>query len=210
MRVRSLATLVVAVAVSITLAACSATDSTAPTTPSASPSRQLTAPTDTANKNLLGLLLGAPTTVTPLLRTYNINAPITVSKKIGILGGALAIPQAGVTIIVPPLAIPSAKTISVTALPGNKVAYEFAPHGLKFVLPLIMTQDLRSTEARNGGLLDALSLQVGYFPDASRVTSVTELLNVQVDLLNQTAITTLWHFSGYIYASGRSGDDDSF
>ena len=59
MRVRSLATLVVAVAVTVTLAACGATDSTAPNSPAASPSRQLSATTDTANKNLLGLLPGA-------------------------------------------------------------------------------------------------------------------------------------------------------
>jgi hypothetical protein len=206
MRVRSLATLVVAVAVTVTLAACGATDSTAPSTPAASPSRQLSASNDTANKNLLGLLLGTTQEINPLLRTTNITSPITVSKRIGILGGAIAIPQAGLTVIVPPLAIPATKTISVTALPGNKVAYEFAPHGLRFTLPLIMTQDLRNTQARKGGLLDALSLKVGYFPDANHVTSVTELLNVQVDLLNQTAISTIWHFSGYIYAGGRESD----
>lgn len=206
MRVRSLATLVAAVAVTVTLAACGATDSTAPSTPAASASRQLSATNDTANKNLLGLLLGTTKEINPLLRTNNITSPITVSKRIGILGGAIAIPQAGLTVIVPPLAIPSTKTISVTALPGNKVAYEFEPHGLRFTLPLIMTQDLRNTEARKGGLLDALSLKVGYFPDANHVTSVTELLNVQVDLLNQTAISTIWHFSGYIYAGGRESD----
>ena len=44
----------------------------------------------------------------------------------------------------------------------------------------------------------------GYYPDDTKITSVTELLNVNVDLLNQTAISTIWHFSGYIYASGRS------
>jgi hypothetical protein len=190
----------------VTLAACGATDSTAPSTPAASASRQLSATNDTANKNLLGLLLGTTKEINPLLRTNNITSPITVSKRIGILGGAIAIPQAGLTVIVPPLAIPSTKTISVTALPGNKVAYEFEPHGLRFTLPLIMTQDLRNTEARKGGLLDALSLKVGYFPDANHVTSVTELLNVQVDLLNQTAISTIWHFSGYIYAGGRESD----
>jgi hypothetical protein len=212
MRVRSLAALVAAVAVSVTLAACGATDSTAPTTPAvAAPDHVAAAPTDSANQSLLGGLLGgllgSTQEITPLLRTTNISSPITVSKRIGILGGVIAIPQAGLTIVVPPLAVPVTKTISVTALAGNKVAYEFAPHGLKFTLPLVMTQNLRNTEARSGGLLDALSLKVGYFPDANRVTSVTELLNVQVDLLNQTAITTLWHFSGYIYASGRRGGD---
>lgn len=211
MRVRSLAALVVAVAVSVTLAACGATDSTAPTSPAAPALQQTIAPRDTASASLLGGLLGGvlgtSQQVTPLTRLTPLAAPITVSKRIGILGGTLAIPQAGVLIVVPPLAIPSTKTISVTALAGSNVAYEFAPHGLKFTLPLVMTQDISHTQARNGGLLDALSLKVGYFPDASQMTTVTELLNVQVDLLNQTAIATLWHFSGYIYAGGRASSD---
>lgn len=88
---------------------------------------------------------------------------------------------------------------------GDKLAYEFEPHGLKFTLPLVMTQNLTKTDA-SGGLLGLLNLKVGYFPDDKNVTSVTELLGVQLDLLNQTAITTLWHFSGYIVAVGRDGD----
>lgn len=203
MRVRSFVTLVATVAATITLAACGATDSTAPT--AASASHQLAA--DSANRNLLGTLLGGSQQVTPLLRNTSLTAPITVSKNIGILGGTIAIPQAGLAIIVPPLAIPVTKTITVTALAGNKVAYEFAPHGLKFALPLIMTQDYSKTNAQSG-LLDLLSLKLGYFSDRNNVTSVTELLPVQINLLNTTAISTVWHFSGYIYASGRG--DDSF
>jgi hypothetical protein len=201
MRVRSLAALVAAVAVSVTLAACGATDSTAPTAPASAPK---VAP-DAASTNLLTGLLGSPTNITPVHRNTPLTKSITVSKRIGLLGGTIAIPGAGVTIVVPPLAIPVAKTISVTAMAGNNVAYEFAPHGLKFTLPLVMTQNLSKTDA-SGGLLGLLDLRVGYFPDSSKPTSVTELLGVQVNLLNQTAITTLWHFSGYIFAGGRSSD----
>jgi hypothetical protein len=32
---------------------------------------------------------------------------------------------------------------------------------------------------------------------------VTELLNINLNLLNQTAVFTVTHFSGYIVASGR-------
>jgi hypothetical protein len=34
------------------------------------------------------------------------------------------------------------------------------------------------------------------------VTSVTELLGVDVNLLSQTAVFSVWHFSGYILAGG--------
>jgi hypothetical protein len=203
MRVRSLAALVSLVAVSVTLAACGATDSTAPIPPAASVTKP--APADAANANLLTTLLGAPQTINPVHRDTPLATSITVSKKIGILGGTIAIPQAGVSVVIPPLAIPVAKTISITAMAGNKVAYTFEPHGLKFTLPLVMTQNLSKTDA-SGGLLGLLDLKVGYFPDNSNPTSVTELLGVQVNLLNQTAVTTLWHFSGYIIAGGRGGD----
>lgn len=208
MRARSLAALVVAVAVTVTLAACGATDSTAPSTPAAASHQTIVAP-DAANHSLLGGLLGTTTTtnITPLLRNTPLSAPITVTKNIGILGGTIAIPQAGLAIVIPPLAVTSTKTISVTALAGSKLAYEFAPHGLKFALPLVATQNLSNTHGGAGGLLSALTLKLGYFPDANNVTSVTELLNVQLDLLHLTAVSTIWHFSGYIYASGRDGSD---
>jgi hypothetical protein len=205
MRVRSLAALVSLVAVSVTLAACGATDSTAPTTPAASALKA--APADAANASLLTTLLGSPQTITPVHRSTPLAQSITVSKKIGILGGTIAIPQAGVSVVIPALAVPVTKTISITAMAGDKVAYEFEPHGLKFTLPLVMTQNMSKTDA-SGGLLGLLDLKVGYFPDSSRPTSVTELLGVQVNVLNQTAITTIWHFSGYIFAGGR--DSGSF
>ncbi|HEY4307227.1 MAG TPA: hypothetical protein VGM82_22340 [Gemmatimonadaceae bacterium] len=203
MRVRSLAALVAAVAVSVTLAACGATDSTAPTNSAAVTKTAA----DAANANLLTTLLGSPKNVTPALRDTPLAKSITVSKQIGILGGTIAIPEAGLAVIVPPLAIPATKTISITALAGDTLAYEFEPHGLKFGLPLVMTQSLAKTNA-GGSLLGLLNVKVGYFPDPKHITSVTELLGVQVNLLNQTAITTLWHFSGYIIAVGR--DNDSF
>jgi hypothetical protein len=202
MRVRSVVTLAAVVGATITLAACGATDSTAPIPPAIQ-----SAPSD-ASSNLLGTLLGAPRTITPLKRKTPLAAPITVSKTIGILGGTIAIPQAGIAVVVPPLAVPSTKTITVTALAGDNVAYEFQPHGLKFTLPLVVTQDVSKTSATQNGLLSGLALKLGYFPDANHVTTVTELLNVQLDLLHLTAISTVWHFSGYIYASGRESEGD--
>ncbi len=63
----------------------------------------------------------------------------------------------------------------------------------------IATQNLVNTSAR--GLVN-VSLSLGYYPDGDHVTSVSELLGVQVDLLRLTAIATIPHFSGYIFAGG--------
>jgi hypothetical protein len=93
--------------------------------------------------------------------------------------------------------------VSVTALAGSDVAYTFEPHGTTFLVPLVVNQDLRNTEAATGGLIDASALFVGYFPDNNNVLSVTELLNVSLNVFNQSATFTVTHFSGYIVASGR-------
>jgi hypothetical protein len=104
------------------------------------------------------------------------------------------------TVLVPALALPSKQLITITALPGSDVAYEFAPHGLKFPVPLIATQTLSSTDAGTG-LLDPKLLFVGYFTDATKDNVVSELLNVSISA--GTAVFPIWHFSGYIVASGR-------
>jgi hypothetical protein len=198
MRLRLLSTLTFAVAAALTISACATDNSTAP------PSAITTPPA--ASNSLLGGLLGAPAptkTISPLQRITPLSKSLTTSAKIGILGGVLSIPGAGITVVVPPLALLTPTTITVNALAGSNVAYEFSPHGLKFALPLVMTQNLKMTRATPELL--GLGLSLGYFPDASHVTSITELLSVNVDLLGTTAVSTIWHFSGYIIASGRDG-----
>jgi hypothetical protein len=196
MRLRTFGSLAAALVV-VSAAACGTMDA-----PSA-PARSVTPPPASSS-----IILGSPTTVTPLLRNTSLAAPVSVSKSIGILGGTIAIPSAGLTVVVPALALTSTKTITVTALAGNKVAYEFAPHGLTFTVPLVMTQNLSNTQAQTGGLVNPLNLILGYFPNSANVTSVTELLSVSVNLQSQLAVSTLWHFSGYIFAGGRGGDDE--
>jgi hypothetical protein len=200
MRVRLLSTTVFAAALAISASGCG--DSVSPAAPQA-----VTPAPSAPSPSLLGTLLNAPTTVHALNRTTPLTAPISVSRKIGVLGGAIVVPGTGLTIVVPPLAVASNTTFTVTALAGSAVAYDFGPHG-RFNLPLVMTQDLRNTDARSGGLVNPLGLQLGYFPDANHITSVTELLTVAISLPTQTAVATVWHFSGYIWASGRGGSSD--
>ncbi len=160
-----------------------------------------------SSANLLGL--GGSTVVTPLLRTKPLTQSLSASATVGPLGGTLSIPGAGVLVVVPPLALSSRQQITVTAVAGSSVAYEFAPHGLKFNVPLVVTQDLTGTQARANGLVSPLSLFAGYYPDSTRMTSITEMLNVNLNLLNSVATFSVWHFSGYILASGRDGSSDS-
>jgi hypothetical protein len=196
MRARSFVALFAAVATVVSAAACGNVDSPA------APARAVR-PATTASSTLLG----SPTTITPLLRNSSLSSNVTVSKNIGILGGAIAIPSAGITLVVPALALSSTKTISVTALAGNQVAYEFSPHGTTFNVPLVMLQDLSNTQAQTGGLVNPLNLSLGYFPNSSLPTTVTELLGVNVNLLTQIGVSTIWHFSGYIVATGREAEE---
>ena len=193
MRYRSLRTLTVAVVGGLLINGCGSHDN--PVAPEAALSAS-----PAASASLLGL---STTTVTALQRTTPLAKPITTSAYIGALGGKLAIPGAGLVVVVPPLALTSTKHITVTALAGSNVAYDFGPSGTKFLVPLVVTQDLRNTQAKSGGLINPLSLFVGYFPDDKNILSVTELLNLNVNLLSQTAVFTVTHFSGYIVASGR-------
>lgn len=196
MRLRSLTTLAVATVATLVLAACG----DAPSAPRSSS----IAPADSASENLLGGLLGSGTTTTivPLLRSTPLAKDVVVSKTIGALGGTISIPEAGLTIVVPPLAVNKNTNFRITARKGSFVAYDMEPHGTKFLLPLVATQNLAQTNAK--GILH-LKLSLGYYEDPSRITTVSELLGVQLDLLRLTAVTTIPHFSGYIFATGREG-----
>lgn len=170
---------------------CSPSDSpVAPKPPAASSSPD----------HLLSGLLVSPTTVTPLKRTTTLATSVSASAYIGPLGGVITVPGTGLTVVVPALALSSKQLITVTALPGNDIAYEFAPHGLKFPVPLIATQSLSGTEAGTG-LIDPKALFAGYFTDATKDNVISELLNVGISA--GTAVFPIWHFSGYIVASGR-------
>jgi hypothetical protein len=173
------------------LASCSTSDSPVAPAPSA---------VSSSPDLLLRGIVTEPTTVTALKRTNPLATSVSASAYIGPLGGVISVPGTGLTVVVPALALSSRQLITITALPGSDVAYEFAPHGLKFPVPLIATQTLSSTDAGTG-LLDPKLLFVGYFTDATKDNVVSELLNVSISA--GTAVFPIWHFSGYIVASGR-------
>lgn len=199
MRRRSLARFAAIAVTAIAAFGCSTDSPIAPKADSQAPQANLLG-------DLVGGLLGTKaTTITPIQRITPLGANITVSKTIGLLGGTLTIPQSGLVVVVPPLAVTKPTNFKITARAGTALAYDFEPHGIRFTTPLVMTQDLTIAKV-NRQLLD-LGLSLGYYPDSNHVTSVTELLDVHVNLLGTTAVSTVWHFSGYIYASGRSDAD---
>ena len=197
MRLRPFFT-VLAVASSLGLAVSCSSDS--PTTPPPA-----AAPTQPGGANRT--LLDSAITILALQRTTPLATDEVVQKRIGIFGGTLVLPNAGLTIVVPALAVTSPVTITAKALAGSNVAYEFEPHGLQFLALVVMTQDLSITEARTGGTIDPLLLYLGYFPNSSNITSVTELLSLQVNLPLQISTGLIWHFSGYALGTGRADEN---
>jgi hypothetical protein len=192
MQRRTVNTLTFAVVAALAISACARDSSTAPST-----ATTLRAPTQASVATS-----GTPRVINPLLRVAALRDAESVSATIGALGGTIVLPISGLTVAVPPFAVMSPTTFTVTADPGMNVSYQFEPHGLQFRVPLVVTQNLRLTQATPTML--GLGLSLGYDPDATHVTTVTELTNIAVDLLKMTAVSPVWHFSGYIIATGRA------
>lgn len=177
----------------------------------ASCDRGVTAPAP-SGQSASKLLLGSPTAVTIVQRNTPLAAPLTASAVIGILGGQLSIPGAGLKVVVPPLALTAPTRITVTAIAGSSVAYEFEPHGIRFVTPLLVTQNLVGTSANGTGGLLGQPLVAGYFKNISDLDLlsntglVSELLGVALNLSTKQATFPVFHFSGYLIASGRDMD----
>jgi hypothetical protein len=187
---RSTKTTILAAAVTVALVTACGTDTTEPVSP------PFTAASAAVSARGLTAQLAAH--VRPLSRPTALANDLTVSKSIGILGGTLTVPGAGVTVIVPPGAVLQTTTISMTARRGQNFAYDFAPHGLVFALPLTIIQDVKG--AKN--VTNPLSVTLGYYPNSLDVTSVTEMMPVIYDPFTGKAVSTIRHFSGYIFAGG--------
>ena len=152
---------------------------------------------------ILGPLL-VPDTVVVLQRAQALSYDITQSKLIGSGGGQISIPAAGVTVVVPAGAVDYYTPITVTALAGRGVAYEFGPKGTTFKKPLTITQDLSVTTV-DPRLLSRLKFSGGYFK--SRNDLLGGLLGIIYELLPATTSANggsvqfnVNHFSGYLIA----------
>jgi hypothetical protein len=187
----------------VAVASCSTDQTTSPVAPSRAPSVQ--APSADLLGGVTGLVASL-VSVNGLQRTTPLAASITVTKTIGTAGGSFAIPEAGVTVVVPAGALTKPTVIKMTARAGALVAYDFEPHGITFAKPLVFSQSLRGT---NASLLSVPFLQLGYYKDASLLTKtgglISELLGGVVNVLEWKFTGTIPHFSGYMVTCGRRG-----
>jgi hypothetical protein len=151
---------------------------------------------------IIGNIL-VPDTVVVLQRAKPLYSNVTQTKLIGSGGGQITIPSAGVTLTVPSGAVAYPTLISVTALSGRGVAYEFGPAGT-FAKPLTIKQDLSVTTV-DPRLLPYLKFNGGYFKTRQNLLSsllaiVFELLPATTNASNGTVQFNVTHFSGYLIA----------
>jgi hypothetical protein len=200
----------------VSATACNVESPSAPVP--AGPAPELAVPADGAPaQDLLGGLIGGTvgtltntlglTSANGILRSTPLPYPITVSKTIGQSGGVLSIPAAGVTVVVPAGALNADTQITMTARAGYLLAYDFAPHGVTFNVPLVFNQNLNGT---NAGLLSPLGLKLAYYSDPSLLGKTTalvsELITGVTSLLTRTFTAPIKHFSGYVIICGRSDE----
>ena len=151
---------------------------------------------------------------TTLVRHAPLRTDVTVARSIGPAGGELAIPGAGLRVVIPRGALSRTTTITATALKGDIVAYEFGPHGTRFALPLIVAQATAGTDA--DALPAGTVLQPGYFngrqalDPVGKKARIAELISNLALVTHESVVFPVWHFSGYtvIWGFKRDRDDD--
>ena len=137
-----------------------------------------------------------------LTRNTPLGQDLSVTAVIGKTGGTITIPEAGLTLVVPPGAVSSDTKFTATALAGRLVAYEFEPHGTSFTVSLQFRQDLRKTSLF--GALTSPLLDGAYFTDKDKlfdeagVALAKEVLPATTDLLRSRVTFPINHFSGYL------------
>jgi hypothetical protein len=148
------------------------------------------------SESLLSALLGGDTVVV-VQRFVSLAEDEVVTTTVGPLGGRISLPNAGLTLVVPPGAVTAPTSITVSAPAGNLLGYSFHPHGLTFNVPLLASQDLSGTNAFAG--LGAMSpnLVAAYF-EGSLTPSVEALEILPLGLSGRLGLFNIQHFSGYI------------
>jgi hypothetical protein len=151
-----------------------------------------------------------------LKRLTPLDSTISVTAVIGPNGGAIKINAAGGKIDIPAGALSEPTTITMTALAGPNVAYEFQPHGLTFAQPVKIQQDLRYTWASVYPQL--LGMAHGGYYDRSLDSSFVDpgklfvtLKEHELGYLESNATQLKFyinHFSGYLVTCGRGTNDD--
>ncbi|MEM7417942.1 MAG: hypothetical protein AAF389_20810 [Gemmatimonadota bacterium] len=147
---------------------------------------------------------GAMTRSTPLARDE------VVRVTIGAEGGRIDLPGAGAALVVPRGALSEETDITMRAIAGHVVAFEFAPHGLTFETPATISVRARGTEAeevltRPGrDELEGQTLEryLGVYYEGDPAHGVDALETFEIRLHGDALVYEIEHFSGYVSASG--------
>jgi len=150
-----------------------------------------------------------------LKRLAPLDSDISVSAVIGPNGGSIKINQAGGKIDIPAGALSDTVTITMTALAGPNVAYEFQPHGITFAQPVKIQQDLKFTLASVYPQLLDLAHGAYYdraldstFVDAGKTLMQVKEHELGYPDINASQIKFyVGHFSGYVVLCGRKDSD---
>ena len=156
------------------------------------------------------LELVSPSVVaTGITRDVPLARNLTTTLNVPAAGGNFEVPGTGLRIIVPGGALRgNGIKITVTALAGPMIAYNFEPHGTVFALPLLMSQDVAATSYTR--LSDKGAVEVGYFSDNTKLDTagnqalIGEFLPASPDWTGKHLRFHVRHFSGYMVASGRT------
>jgi hypothetical protein len=154
----------------------------------------------------------APTVqaVRVLERTTPLPHRLSASAVIGPRGGVIALPGSGLRVEFSTGAVSKPTRITLTAIEGQDVAYEFQPHGLRFGAPVTVHQDLEHTVAEHDEPL-AQSLQGSYFAgdlaadfvDAQHhFARINESRHGKLKKNIKFLEFTVEHFSGYMVSTG--------
>lgn len=189
-RLTRLARVLGAVAVAAAVAACSMETATSPVS-------------DVGGERAADILPGGERLARGLAHTKPITGPLTASARFTAKGGTLVIRELGVTLTVPANALPrDTMTITMTALPGAMVVYEFAPHGTVFRTPLILSHKLKGTKydpTKDGRF-------GGHFTDRNKVDNLKRLVRIRESvtpfIANGSFNFTIGHFSGWMVSTG--------
>ncbi len=189
-RTRQMARVLTGIAAAATVAACSMETATSPVS-------------DVGGEISANVLPGGERSALALSRTSPLTNELRASARFTSKGGTLTIKELGVTLTVPKGAIPrDTMTITMTALPGAMVVYEFAPHGTVFRTPLILSHKLKGTKydpTKDGRF-------GGHFTDRSKVDNLKRLVRITEAMspfiANGSFNFNIGHFSGWMVSTG--------
>jgi hypothetical protein len=161
--------------------------------------------------SLLGGLLGGVGQLlfSPLHRNTALAQDVSWTFTVGPSGGSSSNSSAGLSIVIPPNAVSTTQTITVTALAGSPVAYRFEPH-ITFNKKIWLTQDLSGTSV---GLLGSLTMKAAHFPGQTPVYTLDGLALVD-EIVSGLALSGnftfgVTHFSGWIAGTGYMSESSS-